>query len=82
MIYVKVTGVEGSGRTTGGWKWYATEDVGEAVACALEGFEQMWAAFDHEPCVTQHITVATEESPRRTGSGRSGRRGRPLPVET
>jgi hypothetical protein len=77
MIYVSITGLKpDNGGEAGGNTWEDTNDIPEAISRSLESFHAMWERLGHGPVETYSITVATENSPKRTI-----RNGAPLPVE-
>lgn len=77
MIYVKIEALKPEdGCWEGGNGWQDTDDVATAIAAELRRFDSMWEHMGHGPVMTYKITVAPEESPRRTTRG-----DMPLPVE-
>jgi hypothetical protein len=75
VIYVEVEGLKEWERgSAGGNGWHDTDDVAEAVRVELARFHRMWDGMEYGAVLTYTITVATENSPRRTTTGA------PLPV--
>lgn len=71
MIYVQVIGRDIDNLSWGGNRWFATNDEDEAITQAVAAFRKN---TNQTSLCTLEITVALENSPKRTSTDR------PLPV--